>query len=78
VISTLLTVFLILAVGTQVTDRLSVRLQEAVLAKLPTAQASAYYDLLRRRVLRIRIMRAITLLSLAVLLYAYKHRQTHY
>jgi hypothetical protein len=76
-ISTLLTVFLILAVGTQVTDRLSVRLQEAVLAKLTTAQASAYYDLLRRRVRRIRIMRAITLLSLVVLLYAYKHRQSH-
>ena len=76
-ISTLLTVFLILAVGTQVTDRLSVRLQEAVLAKLTTAQASAYYDLLRRRVRRIRIMRAITLLSLVVLLYAYKHRQNH-
>ena len=71
-IGTLLTALLLLAVGTSAGDRLIVRQQEVVLAKLPVAEASAYYDLLKRRVRRVRVLRAIVLLSLFSLLYAYK------
>lgn len=73
-IGTLLTVLLILAVGTRAGDALTVRQQEVVLSKLSTGEASAYYDVLRRRVRRIRVLRAITLTSLLFLLYAYRHR----
>jgi hypothetical protein len=69
-----LTVLLILAVGTHVADKVGVRQQEVVLAKLPVAEASAYYDLLRRRVRRVRLMRALVLTALICLLYAYRHR----
>ena|SRR6266436_8251478 len=73
-IGTLLTVFLILAVGTHAADKVNVRQQEIVLGKLPVAEASAYYDVLRRRVRRIRVLRAIALTALFCLLYAYRHR----
>jgi hypothetical protein len=73
-IGTLVTVLLILAVGTHVADKVNVRQQEVVLAKLPVAEASAYYDVLRRRVRRVRLMRAMVLTALICLLYAYRHR----
>jgi hypothetical protein len=73
-IGTMLTALLLLGVGTRAGDRLIVRQQEVVLSKLPVAEASAYYDLLRRRVRRVRILRAIVFLSLMALLYAYRHR----
>lgn len=72
-IGTVLTALLLLAVGTRAGDRLITRQQEVVLAKLPVAEASAYYDLLRRRARRVRILRAVTLASLLALLYAYRH-----
>ncbi len=73
-IGTVLTALLVLAVGTQAGDRLITRQQEVVLSKLSVPEASAYYDLLRRRVRRVRILRAIVLVSLFCLLYAYRHR----
>lgn len=73
-IATLLTTLLILAAGTEAGNRLIVRQQEAVLAKLPEADAVAYYDLLRRRARRVRALRAVVVASLLALLYAYRHR----
>lgn len=74
-IGTVVTALLLLAVGTRAGDRLIVRQQEIVLSKLPVAEASAYYDLLSRRVRRVRILRVIVVLSLFGLLYAYRHRK---
>ncbi|HVR62775.1 MAG TPA: hypothetical protein VMU50_12810 [Polyangia bacterium] len=74
-IGTVVTALLLLAIGTRAGDRLIVRQQELVLAKLPVAEASAYYDLLRRRVRRVRVLRAIVLVSLFCLLYAYRHQK---
>ncbi|HEX3698658.1 MAG TPA: hypothetical protein VH374_25020 [Polyangia bacterium] len=73
-IGTLVTVLLIWAVGTEAADRLTVRQQEVVLSKLATGEASAYYAVLRRRVRRVRVLRAITVASLLCLVYAYRHR----
>jgi hypothetical protein len=72
-LSALATVLLVVVVGARAGDSLRLRQQEAILAKLTTADARAYYDVLRRRVRRVRVMRAIALLGLGCLLYAIRH-----
>jgi hypothetical protein len=74
-VSTLVTVLLILVVGTRASDNLTLRQQEIILSRLPEADGVAYYDVLRRRVRKIRILRALTLLSLLAMVYAYRHNQ---
>jgi len=54
------------------TDTLKVRQQELVLKKLPLPEAHAYYELLRKRARQTRILRAIALVSLLALGYAYR------
>lgn len=61
---------LVLAIGTRATDGVRLRQQEAILAKLPTAEAVAFYKILRRRVWKVRALRAIALLSLLAILHA--------
>ena len=70
VVGTILIVVLVLAVGSRVTDGVRLRQQEAILAKLPTADAVAFYKILRRRVWKVRVLRAVTLLSLLAILHA--------
>jgi hypothetical protein len=67
-------VLLIVAVGTRATDGLRVRQQEVILGKLPEPEARAYYAILRRRVRRVLVLRAVALLSVVVLFYCYKIR----
>ena len=74
-ISTLIMVLVVVAVGTRASDALTVRQQEVILSRLPEAEGVAYYGVIRRRVRKIRILRALTLLSLVCLVYAYRHRQ---
>lgn len=76
-LSTLIVVVLILAVGGNASDRLRVRQEEVILARLPEAEAIAYYEVLRKRVRKLQVLRAIVLISLVVLSYTYKHRITH-
>jgi len=73
-LGTILVVVLIIAVGSKTADNLRVRQQEVILAKLPQPDAVAYYDLLRRRVRTVGFLRAVTLVSLAVIFYAWKYR----
>jgi hypothetical protein len=75
-LSTLVMVLVVVALGTRASDNLSLRQQEIILAKLPQPEAVAYYDVLRRRVRKIRILRAVALLSLFCIFYAYRHGQT--
>jgi hypothetical protein len=72
---TLVTVLLIIVVGTRASDNLTLRQQEIILSRLPEAEGVAYYDVLRRRVRKIRILRALTVLSLLAMVYAYRHNQ---
>jgi hypothetical protein len=74
-VSTLVTILLIIVVGTRASDNLALRQQEIILSRLPEADGIAYYDVLRRRVRKIRILRALTLLSLLAMVYAYRHNQ---
>jgi hypothetical protein len=73
VIGTILIAVAIIAVGTRAADAVRLRQQETILAKLPTAEAVAYYRILRRRAWTVRILRAVALLSLVVILYARNH-----
>jgi hypothetical protein len=75
-LSTVLVVAIVVAVGTRASDNVQVRQQEVILANLPQREALAYYDVLRRRLRKIQVLRVIALLSLVTLSYAYKHRLT--
>lgn len=70
---TLVIVLLVLIGGERAADTLERRQQEIVLGKLPVPEAHAYYERLRRRSRRIRILRALTLASLLTLVYVYRH-----
>jgi hypothetical protein len=73
-LSTLVVIAVVIAVGTRASDDLQVRQQEVILRNLPEPEAVAYYELLRRRLRKIQVMRVIAVLSLLTLFYAYKHR----
>ena len=73
-LSTILLVFLVLGVGAHLADGVRVKQEERILRRLPIEEAHGYYDLLRRRVRRVRILRAITLVSLLVVMIAVRRR----
>jgi hypothetical protein len=64
---------LVILVGARARDNVRLRQQEQVLAKLAEGDAVAYYWVLRRRVRNARILRAVTLVSLLILVYAWRH-----
>jgi hypothetical protein len=70
VIGTILIAVLVISVGTRATDAIRLRQQETILAKLPTADAVAYFRILRRRAWTVRILRVIAVVSLLTILYA--------
>jgi hypothetical protein len=69
----LVTVLLVIIVGARARDNLRLRQQELILEKLPESDAIAYYGVLRRRVRNARILRAIALISLLCVFYAWRH-----
>ena len=73
-ISTVLIVILVLVVGAHMADTIRVKQEEAILRRLPLEQAHDYYELLRRRVRRVRVLRAITLVSLVLVMVAARRR----
>jgi hypothetical protein len=73
-IGAVLVVVIVLVVGTRASDALEVRQQEVILANLPERDAVAYYQLLRRRLRKVMLLRALALVSAVALVYCYKHR----
>ena len=71
-LGTLVVMAIVIAVGTRASDAVEVRQQEVILANLPEAEAVAYYQLLRRRLRKVMVLRAIALVSMLVLFYSYK------
>ncbi|MDB4983162.1 MAG: hypothetical protein JWM82_3914 [Myxococcales bacterium] len=71
-LGTLVAVLLVVVAGARARDALRLRQQEIVLAKLAEPDAVAYYDVLRRRVRNARILRALSLLALLCLFYAWR------
>lgn len=58
---------LVLALGTEVSERVRVRREEIILRKLPESEALAYYEVLKRRVRKVRVLRAVVLCALVVI-----------
>lgn len=69
---TLVVMVIVIAVGTRASDAIEVRQQEVILHNLPEKDAVAYYQLLRRRLRKVMVLRAIVLVSMLTLFYAYK------
>jgi hypothetical protein len=70
VITTLLAILVAVAAGGRANDALRTSQAESILTRLPEDQARAYYDLLRRRLRRVIVMRAVALASLFCIFYA--------
>ena len=73
-IISLFAVLVIVAVGSRATDALRLSQAESILARLPEAEARAYYDVLRRRVRRFLIMRGLALIALLCIFWAIRRR----
>jgi len=73
-IISLFAVLVIVAVGSRATDALRLSQAESILARLPEEEARAYYDVLRRRVRRILIMRGLALIALLCIFWAIRRR----
>lgn len=64
--SAMLLAALILAVGTEISERVRVRQEEWILQHLPESEAVAYYELLKARVRKVRILRGLVLLAMVI------------
>jgi hypothetical protein len=74
VVSTILLMVVVMAVATRASDAMKLRQEEAILRKLPIAEAHDYYQVLRRRARRVQVMRAVTLAGLLLALLAGRRR----
>ena len=70
----LVAVLLIVTAGSRVIDGLRRAEAESILARLPQDQAVAYYDVLRRRMRRIIVLRALALVSLLWIFVVFRQR----
>jgi hypothetical protein len=70
----LFAVLVIVAVGGRASDALRLSQAESILARLADAEARAYYDVLRKRVRKILVMRALTLLALLCIFWVLRQR----
>jgi hypothetical protein len=70
----LFAVLVIVAVGGRAIDAVRLSQAESILARLPDDDARAYYDVLRRRVRKVLVMRALTLISLLCIFWVLRHR----
>lgn len=73
-LTAVLLVVLVLALGAHLSDGIRLKQEEAILRKLPVEEAHAYYEVLRRRARRVRVLRAVALGSLALALLAARRR----
>lgn len=69
-IGTVLLVVCVLAVAGRAADGVRLRQQEAILNKLKPAEAAAFYKVLRQRAWKVRILRAVAVLSIVTIVYA--------
>jgi hypothetical protein len=70
----LFAVLVIVAVGSRATDAVRLAQAESILSRLPEAEARAYYDVLRRRVRRLLVIRGVLLIALLCIFWALRQR----
>jgi hypothetical protein len=73
----LFAVLVIVAVGSRATDALRLSQAESILARLPEAEARAYYDRLRRRVRKVIALRALAVIALLCIFWVVRQRLMH-
>lgn len=73
-LTTIIIVLAIVVLGAHLSDGVRLKQEESILHKLPVDEAHAFYELLRKRVRRVRVLRAITLASLVITLYSLRRR----
>jgi hypothetical protein len=73
-LTAVLLMVLVLAAGAHLSDGVRLKQEEAILHKLPVDEAHAYYEVLRRRARRVRLLRAVALTSLALVILAARRR----
>jgi len=70
----LFAVLVIVAVGSRAIDAVRLSQAESILQRLPDEAARAYYNLLRRRVRRLILMRALAVIALLCIFWAIRRR----
>jgi hypothetical protein len=70
----LFAVLVIVAVGSRATDALRLSQAESILARLPEAEARAWYERLRRRVRKVIAMRALAVIALLCIVWVLRQR----
>jgi hypothetical protein len=73
-LTSILLVILILGLGAHLADGVRVRQEELILRKLTVEEAHGYYEVLRRRARRVRVLRAVTVASLLLGMLAARRR----
>jgi hypothetical protein len=73
----LFAVLVIVAVGSRATDALRLSQAESILARLPEAEARAYYERLRRRVRKVIALRALAVIALLCIFWVVRQRLMH-
>jgi hypothetical protein len=73
-LTTVMLVILVLALGSHLADSVRVRQEEMILRKLTVEEAHDYYELLRKRARRVRVLRAVTLGALVLAMLAARRR----
>ena len=73
-LTSVLLMVLVMAAGAHVSDGLRLKQEEAILHKLPVDEAQAYYEVLRRRARRVRLLRAVALAALLLVILAARRR----
>jgi hypothetical protein len=76
-IISLFAVLVIVAVGSRAIDAVRLSQAENILSRLPEADARAYYELLRRRVRKVIVMRALAVISLGCIFWVLRQRFMH-
>jgi hypothetical protein len=76
VIISLFAVLVIVAVGGRAIDAVRLSQAESILARLSESDARAYYDVLRRRVRKIIVMRGLALIALLCIFWVLRQRLT--
>jgi hypothetical protein len=70
----LFAVLVIVAVGGRAIDAVRLSQAESILSRLPEADARAYYDVLRKRVRKIIVMRGLVLIALLCIFWVLRQR----
>ena len=73
-LTAVLLMVLVLAAGAHLSDGVRLKQEEVILHKLPVDEAHAYYEVLRRRARRVRVLRAVALAALALVIVAARRR----